>query len=86
MEVHPPPPPVPDGIGMKVRFPDGTEEVYLFSPASCVCEVIQLAQARMGKSAPMAVHVRGKTAALDANWSLARCGLTSPHVLRVDWI
>jgi hypothetical protein len=71
---------------MKVRFPDGTAEVFPFAAAACVCEVIQLAQARMGKSAPMAVHVRGQSAALDANWSLEMCGLTSPHVLVVVWI
>ncbi len=82
----PPPPPASGGIDMKVRFPDGTAEVYPFAAAACVCEVIQLAQARMGKSAPMAVHVRGQSAALDANWSLEMCGLTSPHVLVAAWI
>ena len=80
----PPPPPAPGGLRMKVRFPDGTEEVYPFAPTACLCEVIQLAQARMGKSAPMTVHACG--AALDANRSLAQCGLTAPHVLRVDWL
>ncbi len=82
----PPPPPASGGIDMKVRFPDGTAEVFPFAAAACVCEVIQLAQARMGKSAPMAVHVRGQSAALDANWSLEMCGLTSPHVLVAAWI
>ena len=72
-----------DGVPMKVRFPDGTEEVFPFLPAACVCEVIQLAQARMGKSAPMTVRVCGQT--LDANWSLEMCGLTSPHVLLTAW-
>ena len=80
----PPPPPAPGGLPMKVRFPDGTEEVYPFAPTACLCEVIQLAQARMGKSAPMTVHACGAT--LDANRSLAQCGLTTPHVLRVDWL
>jgi hypothetical protein len=78
------PEPAPDGVKMKVVFPDGAVEVFAFAPTACVCAVIQLAQARMGKSAPMVVRVRGQ-AALDANWTLARCGLTSPHVLVTAW-
>lgn len=84
----PPPPPAScsQGVDMKVRFPDGSEEIFAFARTAGVSEVVQLAQARMGKSAPMAVHIRGQSTALDINQTLESCGLVSPHVLLTSWV
>ena len=85
---RPPAPPEPcrdGGIAMKVRFPDGSAEVFLFAPTAPVREVVQLAQSRMRTAAPMAIRVQGRQRPLEADDSLAAYGLTTPHVLVAAW-